>query len=583
MDAQEQVEGQTPAPVGRSGRPVALWAVLAVVALVLGGLALVAGDDDRAPDLPVALDGSGATAREVDVAAQAADAAGAAVTYVPGPDLPALGGEAPAYRLTGPVDEARVRALADALGLDGTVTHEAGVWSMVGDDVLEVQDTGAWWFNAGVAATPPPTSGDVACSEPVDDTAEIDCAARAGSGSSGSAGSDGDAAVSGSDGGDAADGEETAAVAGEWHLGDHVGCAGVRHRHRGGSSTEPGAAGGASVDDPTSDEPCPEPAVDEVISSCGVAAPDEPVSEVSESEATRIALDVAAAAGADVSGAAVAATASGGTWQVAVELRLDGVPTNLITVVAVGPDGTVESASGQAGDPERVGTYPLLDTRAAIDRANQVVSAATTSADAPVSCDGGAAACDPGTTLATMSDPEVPTCKAQPDGREICEPVEPGISCPQLVPPEDGTVTAPEMDCTPPEAEPDDGVDEQPLQPLAPAEVVLVDAEVVLLTMAATDGTDATYLVPGYRFTDESGGRVDLPAVADEAVAPTSTTTLSTATTVPAETTSIPTTSTTAPEPEPGGLELGVGYYVDIDTAVRRWLLRPRRHHLDHR
>ena len=64
------------------------------------------------------------------------------------------------------------------------------------------------------------------------------------------------------------------------------------------------------------------------------------------------------------------ATASGGTWQVTVEPRLDGVPTSLFTAVAIGPDGNVESASGQVGDPERVGTYPLLDSAARIERAN---------------------------------------------------------------------------------------------------------------------------------------------------------------------------------------------------------------------
>jgi len=36
--------------------------------------------------------------------------------------------------------------------------------------------------------------------------------------------------------------------------------------------------------------------------------------------------------------------------------------------------------------------------------------------------------------------------------------------------------------------------------------------------LPAIDGSSDVYLVPGYRFTDADGGRVDLPAVADEAL-----------------------------------------------------------------
>ena len=229
-----------------------------MVAVVLGALAVVGGDDDQTPpDLPVALDGSGATARTTRSRRRRRRAR--AVTYVPGPDLPALGGEAPAYRLTGSVDEARVRALADALGLEGTVTHEAEVWSVVGDDVLEVQDTGAWWFTSGAAASSPPSSGDVACSDPVDDTTEIDCAAppdRARPGAIATATRRRPARTGA---------RLRAPLRPPPGSGDRCGGLALqRDRER----------PGASVDDPAPDEPCPEPAVDELTSTCGIAAPD---------------------------------------------------------------------------------------------------------------------------------------------------------------------------------------------------------------------------------------------------------------------------------------------------------------------
>ena len=56
------------------------------------------------------------------------------VSYVPGDDLPALGGEATAYRLSGEVDESQVRGLADALGLEGDVQSD---------------DAGSWWVDGG--------------------------------------------------------------------------------------------------------------------------------------------------------------------------------------------------------------------------------------------------------------------------------------------------------------------------------------------------------------------------------------------------------------------------------------------------
>jgi hypothetical protein len=173
----------------------------------------------------------------------------------------------------------------------------------------------------------------------------------------------------------------------------------------------------------------------------------------------------------------------------------------------------------------------------------------------------------------------------QPDGRDICELP----TCPQGLPPEDGSAAAPSTaDCAPPP--PDPIPMPAPLPAPTPAEVVLVDAEHSLVALPANDGTGDTYLVPGYRFTTEDGGTVDLPAVADSALAgpaPTQTTVPDAVVRAPVplpapvpcevleeqdpgtETTHTMQTCPT-PKEEPRVLSddeepaIGVGYYVDV-------------------
>ena len=99
-----------PVAVVRKPQPRALWAVLAAVG---GGRRRAGGHLRRRRRQPASRParrpgrrGSGAGGAEA-----AADSSMLAwVTYVPGDDLPALGGEATAYRLAGDVDEAQVRA-----------------------------------------------------------------------------------------------------------------------------------------------------------------------------------------------------------------------------------------------------------------------------------------------------------------------------------------------------------------------------------------------------------------------------------------------------------------------------------------
>jgi hypothetical protein len=169
-----------PVTVVRSRRPRALWGVLAAVAVATGALVVTSAGDDGSPrpGLPVAF-GSAAGGR--DEGAASADAMRAWITYVAGDDLPALGDDAPAYRLVGQVDEAQVQALADALGVDGAIVHDGPTWK-VGDDEgsLEVYEGGGaqWWYSLGggdIAVSGAGSStGSAGCSGNTDDVV-VDC------------------------------------------------------------------------------------------------------------------------------------------------------------------------------------------------------------------------------------------------------------------------------------------------------------------------------------------------------------------------------------------------------------------------
>jgi len=493
-----------PVTVVRSRRPRALWGVLAAVAVAAGALVVVsAGDDGTSrPGLPVALGSAGAR----DSAAGAStDAMLAWITYVAGDDLPALGGEAPAYRLAGNVDEGRVRALADALGVDGTVVHEGAAWRVVGEaGTVEVYEGGGaqWWYSSQAFG-----GGDV------------------GSGSSnGSAGVEGCAESR----------DDVVTDCGVVTATTYYDCGSDDYQH---SCPYPGEGAATTACSP--DTGCATPPECAPGEDCPVPLPEPieppapPVDLPSEDEARAIALDLLAATGLDTDGAVVTVDGPYDAWYVMVEPRVDGATSGLMASVAVGSAGEVTSASGYLGTPERLGDYPVLTTHDAIDRANTQMAAggwfayppgpavardtltvgsaeAAQAGDDPVTTSTAACeACDPiddqpvGTAVDEPAT-TLPPCKVQPDGSEICE-VEPGIACPQP----DPSLGAPDtLECAPPEPGPAP----------EPVEVVLVDAEPALVLLPAIDGSSDVYLVPGYRFTDADGGRVDLPAVADEAL-----------------------------------------------------------------
>lgn len=521
----DDVEELTLEPVTlvRSRRPRALWGVLAAVAVAAGALVVVsAGDDDASrPELPVALGSS--TAREASAAA--ADSMMAWITYVAGDDLPALGGEAPAYRLAGTVEDGQVRALADVLGVDGEIVHDGPAWRVTGDaGTVEVYEGGGaqWWYSPASAMDGGGASGSSSGAAGVEGCAEspegvvTDC------------------------------GVDTATTYQDCTTSDE--CA-----------TPPECAPGA--DCPV---PLPEP----------IDPPAPPADLPTEDEARAIAVDLLAATGLDTGDAVVTVDGPYDAWYVMVEPRVDGVASGLLASVSVGSAGEITSAGGYLGVPERLGDYPVLTTHEAIARANAQMDDGGWFAYAP-----GAPARDTGVAIAEESVTTMNPCKVQPDGSEICE-IEPDIACAQ----QDPALGAPDtLECVAPEPRPAP----------EPIDVVLVDAEPTLVLLPAIDGSSDVYLVPGYRFSDADGGRVDLPAVADEALTGTP------ETTVPESIVPDPggkppvdpqpcgdvlvqedasgTTHTVQPnpdcvDPEPATLapgeepQIGVGYYVDVQV-----------------
>lgn len=599
-----------PVSVGVRSRRRALWGVLAAIIAVTGAVVVSSGGDGGPPRLPVALGSSGG--REAATASTSADMMLAWVTYIAGDGLPGLGGEAAAYRLTGAVDAGRVRALAASLGLKGDPTHEGRLWHLQsGDAVLEVYEEsgGGWWYSpqAGVVSSGGSTSGggSAGC-----DPTATECAGS-GTGTVGPATTiPGDAC--------AKDGSVCSSPPTPSECPQNAQCA---------TTTIVCPAGAAcAVPD------CP-PNAD-----CALPPPTEPVPPAdlpSKAEARTIALDLLTATGMDVADAKVTVEGPYDAWYVTVEPRLDGVPvTGWVSSVGVGSKGVVMSASGTLGTPERLGSYPLLDTRAAIDRLNKLQGQygggygggpVPMGAPYPAARDSGVATADAPmpTTPCSPDDPSCaplvssvgpPTtvtsqCKVQPDGTEVCETtgvdsVPPGggpVECltPSAEPGTDPAIAVPTTTCGPvgicndtvPSA-PTDGAETtlapspecQPPVPPEPVEVTLTKAEPVLTPLPASDGSGDVYLVPGYRFSNVDGVVVDVAAVADDSLAPTTTvpdTTNSSAVTPPSKCETLVegdgsgTTHTiqTCPQPaeprrlEPGQTpEIGVGYYVDVNT-----------------
>jgi hypothetical protein len=472
-------------PTATATRPRrrALWGALAAVAVAAGALAVTSGGgEDERPVLPVALGATGGRDSAAGGAAPtSADLRIGWITYVAGDGLPALGGEGTAYRLDGSVDEARVRALADELGLEGDVTHQDRYWHLEGaDGVLEVYDDGggSWWYSQSVGDT-----------------------ASGSSSGGGSAGCEGGPAVDCAvdtpltvDPATTIPADECAKLGGD--------CA----------TTPDTAACGPNAE-------CIDPMPPECAPDTGCVAPPPieptPPADLPTKEAAReIALDLLTATGMDVEGAKVTVDGPYDAWYVTVEPVLDGLPVSgWMASVGVGSKGVVTSASGTFAEPESLGTYPLIDTRAAIDRLNEQQGQWApypmplgVADDTPVADDassaGGAAE---------------GSCSTQPDGSEVCSSTGTAVACAEAAEPrasDGGAATTIVTPCPAPEPTP---VDPEPI------EVTLTDAERILVLLPSLDGSGDAYLLPGYRFSGADGAMAEVAAVADESLAPTTT------------------------------------------------------------
>lgn len=500
-------------PVDRASKRRALWAALAVVAIAAGTVAINGGGGGE--DLPLLPSGFGA-ARAEGVAGSMADSSLMAwVTYAADDGLPALGGEAAAYRLAGSVDEGRVRALAEAVGVDGAIERSGESWLVTdGRATLEVVGDGgaAWWYS----------------------TMAVDAGVSSGGGSAGcEPASDGGCATPGCEPGPATD--CTFAETGQ-ALPTTTVCDATKADDTASACVAPSCAGGADCTEPAPpDEPCPpnatctEPAPMPIVPGPAAGLP-------SEEEARSIALDLLAATGTDVDAARVTVDGPYDAWYVSVEHTLDGVPVSgWSATVAVGPEGEVLHANGMLAEAELLGDYPLVDTRAAIDRLNE---------QQPAVLEGGWSPYPGAAEDMATADEAV--------GAPVTTPCIPGsVPVTTTVPgeaPETTLAPIPACDQVPP-------VEPEPVPEPEPVEVVLTTAEPVLVL---TVGPEGSYLVPGYRFGNQDGQQVDVAAVADDHLAPT--------TTVPAP------DVTEAPQPAPDECQVlveddGSGTTHTIDTC----------------
>lgn len=491
MDESTDAPGeQALAPLPTPSRPTrrrALWGVLAVLAVGAGTLAVTGIDDADPPRLPISLGAADGRAEggATPAAADRAMSMLASQHYVAGDDLPLLGGEGPAYRLPGKVDEAAFRKVATALGLEGRVERADGMWHLRdGDASLDASDGagGSWWFTADAG---PRTDGGA-----------------------------GDAGTSSSGGGSSASEPMCPPDA----TPESCKLIDVDPDLTPTTLAEPPA-------DCTADEKC-------VVDPAPPFVP--PADLPTKDEARSIALEALGRTGFDLAGADVQVEGPYDGWMVSVQPRLGGLATSGRYLSAtVGPKGALLYASGSFPGEERLGTYPTLDTRKAIDRLNEqgsfayvdVARSATGTAEGSAeAAEGGAdVGGDAPITTTTLSAPDT---AHRGDG---CALVDPAATDQPLV-----STTVPGGAEVTPAYDPCGRGYESP----APVDVVLHGAERILTLTYANDGSTDAYLVPGYRFTGDDGVVVEVASVDDASLAPVA---------PPA-----PTEPPVLPEPQPG-------------------------------
>jgi hypothetical protein len=506
---------------------IVVWGVVAALVVVAAGLVVIAGGGDgdgegdaASPRLPLDLAG----AQGPEPAADALAIGLVPTHYAAADDLPEMGGDEPAYRLSVTAED--VAVLAEALGIGGEPQEQDGSWHVEGDGLaLDAYGPGGAW-----SAFPTGQGPDTPQSSP---PAPPDTAT--GGGSSGNPGSGG--------GPEPATTESTIVCVTtpcEPAVSDPPVAGTAQASVQRPTSPEPvqecpADPGGASCAPPCEPGPavtCPadttvpettipgtgpdtikpcEPGPAVTCPAPGTPTPTTPPGDLpSESEALDLAARLVSAAGFEPEEAQVDATSELGSWSVTFEPTLDGREApGLAGLVVVGADG-VESASGYFAPGDPLGDYPLLTTREAIDRLNTPGEVTAMEGAAASGSDAAPAAAPTTGTRPAPSSEQIVVAETRPaTGQEPAgAPTDPatGVSG-QPVPGE------------PAPGEPAPEPAPQPAPTPEPTEVVLTGVEIVYTTVPSWDGSGA-YVVPSYRFTGEGGEEVVISAVADEALRP---------------------------------------------------------------
>jgi hypothetical protein len=317
-------------------------AVLAVV-LALVGLAVVAGRDSGGTPATLPVLGAGGAGQSTASPAMADSKMRIApVTYEAG-KLPGLADEADAWTMApGSADEARIADLAKLLDVDGKVTKTETGWT-VGTDTrrLDVQDVaGVPWSlyetvpEAQVDPAPPNTIVCIKapCNPPTD----------SGGGTSGC---------------------PTGALCKDAPAP---------------STTTPCppdarcASTGVATPACGPDQGCPDPgscAADGP--DCPMVAPERPADLPSKADAEAQGRKLLTKLGVDVDQADVKVDDGFTIWNVTADPVVGGLPTiGLTSSVGIGSKGVVQYANGWLGEVAHGDTYPLIGTRAGVDRLN---------------------------------------------------------------------------------------------------------------------------------------------------------------------------------------------------------------------
>jgi hypothetical protein len=246
------------------------------------------------------------------------------------------------------------------------------------------------------------------------------------------------------------------------------------------------AEGAAGTDEgATGEEPVVEVIEPGRVEEC--AEPTPPVGVPTEAEAEARMVELLGQWGVDVNQVVIETYADEWGANVTASLLLEGQRTPLTWGVSFGGGGQVLYANGVLADTERVADYPRIGTAAAFERLQQ----------GGYWWGGGVGFAD----SAVVRSEETPA----PDEDLV------GGDAVAESPPSEGSADAPV-------AEPGDtgdvAIDEIPIDQGEPLIVTITGVEEELWMLWDADGT--VWLVPGYAFTSDDGGRYSVPAIADE-------------------------------------------------------------------